>query len=142
MRRAPSKPAPGVDGTWPFSYPRLVQPVLDRQCVACHDKNPDKAPNLKKDPVRQNWYASYAALVKYGFTDYGDGYRTTPGRFGARASKLFDMLEKGHHDVKLPAEDWHRITLWLDTCSMFYGVFEKEGGEVQLAGGIAKPTLE
>ena len=44
--------------------------------------------------------------------------------------------------MKLPAEDYHRLTLWLDSASMFYGVFEKEGGEAQLAGGIPKPTLE
>jgi hypothetical protein len=30
MRRAPSRPQPDVDGTNPFSYPRLVQPVLDQ----------------------------------------------------------------------------------------------------------------
>ena len=43
---------------------------------------------------------------------------------------------------KLSAEDFHRLTLWLDSVSMFYGVFEKEGGQVQLTGGVAKPTLE
>jgi hypothetical protein len=52
------------------------------------------------------------------------------------------MLDKGHHDLKLPEEDYHRLTLWLDCSSMFYGVFEKEGGEAQLAGGLAQPTLE
>ena len=39
-------------------------------------------------------------------------------------------------------KDCHRLTLWLDCVSMFYGVFEREGGQVQLSGGIAKPTLE
>jgi len=54
----------------------------------------------------------------------------------------FEMLEKGHNDVKLSPEDFHRLTLWLDCVSMFYGVFEREGGQIQLSGGIAKPTLE
>jgi hypothetical protein len=142
MRRAPSEPRPDVDGSNPFSYPRLVQPVLDRHCVACHDRNPGKAPNLKREPVANKFYASYNSLVGFGFTAYGDHYRTVPGKFGARASKLFAMLEKGHHDVVLPPEDLHRITLWLDTVSMFYGVFEQEGGEAQLRGEIAGPTLE
>ena len=52
------------------------------------------------------------------------------------------MLSKGHHDVKLSNEDMHRITLWLDCCSLFYGVFEQEAGEAQLRAEIAKPTLE
>jgi len=36
----------------------------------------------------------------------------------------------------------HRITLWLDTSSMFYGVYAKEGGEAMLRGEDPKPTLE
>jgi hypothetical protein len=142
LRREPSSPKPDVDGSNPFSYPRLVQPVLERNCVKCHEENRGKAPNLAREPIQNKWYASYNSLVNYGFTAYGDGYRTIPGRFGARASKLLAMLDKGHHDLKLADEDFHRLALWLDCASMFYGVFEKEGGEKQLLGGIAKPTLE
>ena len=133
-----------MDGSNPFSYPRLVQPVLDRNCVKCHaeKENRAKAPNLAREPIQNKWYASYNNLVNYGFTSYGDGYRTFPGRFGARASKLIELLDKGHHDLKLTNEDFHRLALWLDCSSMFYGVFEKEGGEIQLLGGIASPTLE
>ncbi|MHC4253462.1 MAG: HzsA-related protein, partial [Planctomycetota bacterium] len=146
LRRAPSTLKPDVDGSNPFSYPRLVQPVLDKHCVECHKKNPKKAPRLDRKVIRRGrnkWYASYHSLApKYGFYRYGDRYRTTPGRFGARASKLFAHLEKGHKKLKLPEEDLHRITLWLDSSSIFYGVYEKEGGEAQLRGEIVKPTLE
>lgn len=146
MRRAPSKLRPDVDGTNPFSYPRLVQPVLEKNCLECHQKHPDKAPRLDSEVVvkgRQKWYASYFSLTpKYGFWSYGDSHRTIPGKFGARASKLYKMLKDGHHDVKLSKEDMHCITIWLDSCSIFYGVYEKEGGEAQLRGEIAKPTLE
>jgi len=153
LKREPSRPKPDVSGSNPFSYPLLVQPVLDRNCVACHDKNKDKdkkAPNLNKEPIEHRWYASYNSLVDFAYTSYGAGgnwkdprfYRTTPGEFGARASKLYAMLTKGHHDVKLSEEDMHRLTLWMDSMSLFYGVFEKEGGEAQLRGEIAKPTLE
>jgi len=143
LRRAPSKPTPDVDGSNPFSYPRLVQPVLDRNCASCHEQNKDKkAPSLAKEPIANKFYASYNNLVKFGFTAYGDGYRTIPGKFGARASKLIEMLENGHHDVKLSNEDFHRLTLWQDCMSMFYGVFEQEPGEAQLRGEIAHAKLE
>jgi hypothetical protein len=143
LRRPPSRLAPDVDGSNPFSYPRLVQPVLDRNCVSCHERSKPKAINLGRDPIEGRWFASYRSLVpKYAFTSYGNGLYTTPGQFGARASKLLAILEKGHYDVKLPAEDLHRLTLWLDCSSMFYGVYEKEGGEKQLRGEIAHPTLE
>jgi hypothetical protein len=98
---------------------------------------------MGREPLVRNWYASYDNLVsKFGFTNYGDPYRTTPGRFGARASKLYKLLQEGHYDVKLPDEDLHRLTLWLDCASMFYGVYERESGQAQLRGEIARATLE
>jgi hypothetical protein len=141
LRRAPSAPKPDVDGSNPFSYPRLVQPVLERVCIGCHEKNIAKAPNLTRQPIANRWYASYGSLLPYAFTNYRDHYRTVPGDFGARGSKLVQMLDHGHHDVKLSPEDFHRLTLWLDCSSIFYGVFEKEGGEAQLRGERASPSL-
>ena len=166
MRRAPSPLKPEADGTNPFSYPRLVQPVLDKHCVKCHEKNKDnKAPKKRPPPLgseivqtkrgsymnpRTKYFVSYLSLApNYGFYDYGGKswndpgwYRTTPGQFGAKASKLYQMLSKGHNKVKLSPEEMRRITVWLDSCSPFYGVYEKEGGEAQLRGETVKPTLE
>ena len=97
------------------------------------------------------YYTSYISLaVPYGYTSYGAGgnwdapefYRTHPGRFGAHASKLYPMLKAGHHDVKLTPDEMARIITWLDSVCQFYGVYEKDGGESQLAGGHATPTLQ
>jgi hypothetical protein len=44
--------------------------------------------------------------------------------------------------VKLSEEELQKIALWLDCVSPFYGVYEKEGGEAQLRGEVAYPTLE
>ena len=143
LRRPPSRIKSDVDGSNPFSYPRLVQPVLDGKCVDCHAKHADKAPNLAKEPITNHWYASYANLApRYGFHDYGSPLRTTPGKFGAKASKLVEILQRGHYDVKLSPDELHRLVLWLDSATMFYGVYEKEGGQQQLLGGIARPTLQ
>jgi hypothetical protein len=143
LGRAPSRPVPDVDGTNPFSYPRLVQPVLDKHCVACHAKESSKAPTLAREPITRNWYASFNTLVpKYAFYSYGNSLHTVPGRFGARASKLLEILNKGHYDTKLSPEELHRLTVWMDCCSIFYGVYEREGGQAQLRGEVALPTLE
>ena len=68
------------------------------------------------------------------------GSHAIPGKFGARASKLFQLLEAGHHDVQLPPEDLRRITLWLDCNSEFYGSYENT--EQQSRGLIVYPILE
>jgi hypothetical protein len=38
LRREPAIPTPPPWGTRPMSFLRDVQPVLDRNCVACHEK--------------------------------------------------------------------------------------------------------
>jgi hypothetical protein len=145
MRRSPSKIRPDVDGSNPLSFPRLVQPVLDRHCTACHDKEP-KAADLKPGDWTKNahrWYTSYANLRDVAFFWDGAGWtsaRTTPGHFGARASKLYALLTEGHYDVKLPPNDLHRVTLWLDSNSDFFGSYENT--EAQARGEIVQPTLQ
>ena len=168
MKRKPSRLKPDVDGTNPFSYPRLVQPVLDRNCVGCHEENKDEAPRLDSELVKDpgggwmnkptTYFASYLSLTpKYSTWRYTDvnidggdlriasaskDVTSTPGKIGARVSKLYKMLKDGHHDVKLSEEDMRRIIVWLDSYSPFYGVYEPEGGLAQLRGGIAYPTLK
>ena len=36
FRRPPSTIQPDVEGSNPFNFPRLVQPILDKHCVECH----------------------------------------------------------------------------------------------------------
>ena len=147
MLRAASKIKPEtVPGAYPFSYPLLVQPVLDKHCIECHAKPESNTFSLAKEPIsggRYKFYASYNNLApKYGFTFYGDPLRTTPGKFGAHAAPLYKILKEGHYNVNLSGEEMHRIVLWLDCLSNFYGVYEKESGEAQLLGELAWPTLE
>jgi hypothetical protein len=148
--RAPSKIKPDVDGSNPFNYVRLVQPVLDRNCVSCHSK--EKALDLTGVIEGKNgWTRSYNNLAeKYGFyfhvsngsinTGVHGGVRTIAGKFGARSSKLLDFVDKQHFGVKISDEDFHRLTLWLDCNSEFYGSYEDT--LAQAKGLIVWPTLD
>ncbi|MHC4565492.1 MAG: HzsA-related protein [Planctomycetota bacterium] len=149
FRRSPSAIQPDVDGSNPFSFPRLVQPVLDRNCVACHSKEAE-APDLRKGSGGREhayWHISYRNLREHAFfygvsdTKYDPWTdpRTMPGQFGARASRLYSILKQGHYDTKLSEGDLHRITLWLDCNSDFFGSYNDT--EVQAAGLIVQPTL-
>jgi hypothetical protein len=66
LRREPSKLKPDVDGSNPFSYPRLVQPVLDRHCVKCHAEHPDKP--IIFGGLSSSYY--HKDLIKYPQVDY------------------------------------------------------------------------
>jgi Hydrazine synthase alpha subunit middle domain len=150
LKRAPSKIQPEVAGANPFSYVRLVQPVLDRNCVACHQE--EKALDLRGTLTGGNgWTRSYENLAgNYGFYYHVSngsikdpihgGSRTEAGQFGARASKLLPYLTAKHYDVKLSPEDFHRMTLWLDSNSEFFGSYENI--EAQARGEVVLPTLD
>jgi len=148
MRRGPSKILPDVSGSNPFNYPRLVQDVLDRNCVDCHQKK--KALDLTGAPTG-GFTRSYTNLAgKYGFyfhvtngsinTGVHGGSRTIAGKFGAQAAPLMKYLGKEHYGVALSDEDFHRITLWLDCNSEFLGAYEDAAAQVR--GEIVRPSLE
>jgi len=150
LRRAPSPIQPDVDGSNPFSFVRLVQPALDRHCVACHEEK--KAIDLSGRAAGQyGWTRSYESLSKgYGFwftvsngsigAGVHGGSRTVPGQFGARAAKLLEYLDQRHYGVKLSPEDFHCFTLWLDCNSEFFGAYEDT--EAQARGEVVAPALD
>ncbi|NQU20835.1 MAG: discoidin domain-containing protein [Candidatus Nealsonbacteria bacterium] len=148
LKRTPSKLQRDVDGSNPFNYVRLVQPVLDRHCVACHQQK--KAIDLAGTPEGA-FTRSYNALAgKYGFYFHvtngsinqgvHGGSRTIAGKFGAKASELLKYMDERHYNVKLSPEDRHRLTLWLDCNSEFLGSYENVAA--QLRGEVVQPTLE
>lgn len=150
-RRTPSDISADVAGSHPFSFPILVQPVLEKNCAGCHEKSRSKGknpPDLSRKPATGKnlgrWFTSYVSLRKYAFFWDNAGFdsvaHTTPGQFGARASKLYQMLAKGHHDLKLSKEDLYRISLWLDCNSDFFGSYENL--DEQFEGKVVIPRLE
>ena len=150
MRRRPSKIQPDADGSNPFNYVRLVQPALDKNCVTCHQqKNALDLTGVVEGKNR--WTRSYNNLAeKYGFYFHVSngsinqgvhgGSRTIPGKFGAKASGLLPYMDQRHYGVKLSPEDFHRLTLWLDCNSEFFGSYENTLAQAQ--GQIVQPTLD
>ena len=147
--KKPAQIAPGPDGSKPFSFPILVQPVLDKKCVSCH--NAEKAEggvDLTSTPEGA-YTKSYNALVKLvPYTAWGNPNGnfeplTEPDRFGSRPSRLTKLLNDGHYDVQLDADDWERLNTWQDVNALFYGTFNVEDQERQRRGErIDGPELE
>jgi hypothetical protein len=146
LNRPPSSIEPGPDGSKPFSYPLLVQGVLDRHCVKCHSGDkPGGSLNFTGDPDG-HYTRSYNALVArvpYSNDTNIDGL-STPGRYGARGSSVMKLLlEKGHHKVALTRDEIARLATWMDTNALFYGTFEPaDQARQQRAERIAGPKLE
>lgn len=160
-----NKPSPlqvEPTGSYPLSFPRLVQPVLDKNCVSCHAKKP-KAPPLdgntfhlvknkdgveEKQSVPHGWSNAFNSLHRMGWTRHGGNQNhlsdnkysfSIAGDVGAKASQLLPFLLKGHHDVKLNTEELQRITLWMDLNTNFFGDYKDT--EQQATGKLVWPII-
>jgi DNA-binding beta-propeller fold protein YncE len=145
FRRAASTLQPDPAGASPLSFAQLIQPILDKNCVSCDGTA--KPGDLSKGNYTSNgdkFYASYNNLkpyLSYYNFDYSWGpIVTTPGKFGARISKLFPLLKGGHQGVTLSAADLKTIALWLDLNSDMYS--DDVQRDAQASGQTVKPSVE
>ncbi len=145
-RRAPSILAPGPAGSQPFSFPLLVQPVLERHCVRCHDGTPGPGkskPALTAGPAGA-FSRGYAELKPYlRWYEWGGAsisqIATHPGRIGADASPLSRIIDDATHRAEVRMTDGERrqLYLWMDANAPFYGSYDPEE---QLAQRSGRPT--
>ncbi len=135
--RAPSPLSPWLGPARGFGFEREVQPVLDRHCTGCHGGaagNPE--PDLTRRPpvlldARDPGYIvtpfppAYLALRRYvrGHTIESDMHLLTPAEFHGSTTELLQMLERGHHGVRLGREDWERLATWIDLNTPAWGTW-------------------
>jgi hypothetical protein len=152
MNRPPSRIKPGPDGTRPWSYPRLVQPILDRHCVRCHDggEGEDKSEPVLSGEITGEFSRSYESLRDYvrwyewGGSSIG-GTVTRPGHCGADESKLTRILDSPLHAeaVAMSDEERRSLTIWLDGNASFYGTYGKDEQSAQRRGeAVPPPALQ
>lgn len=152
MRRAPSAIEPGPDGTRPFSFPRLVQPILDKHCGSCHDgsQGDDKSPLVLTGEPMGHFTKSYESLKPFvKWYEWGgasiEPIVTRPGRIGADASPLTRVLADRLHaeNVELTDTESRRLYIWLDSNVPFYGTYGVEEQLAQHEGkAVPPPTLQ
>jgi len=133
-RKKPQTPKPWYGPRRNWSFDREVQPVLDAKCVGCHNSKSaktnhlgQKMPNFEGTRGRDAWGYSvaYFNLMPYVRRNgpEGDYHLLTPLEFHVDTSELEQMLEKGHHNVQLTAEERNRITTWMDLNVPFWGTW-------------------
>ncbi len=69
-----------------------------------------------REPQQREYSPAYVALQRYvrrpGYE--GDYHMPKPAEYNADTSMLVQMLKKGHHNVRLTAEEWERLYTWID----------------------------
>ncbi|MBN1817446.1 MAG: hypothetical protein JW828_08795 [Sedimentisphaerales bacterium] len=147
-RREPSSIEPGPEGTHPYSFPILVQPILDKHCVRCHDGSQGDGKSklaLTGVPTGQftKSYENLRPFVRW-YEWGGDSIEpiiSRPGRIGADESPLTRIIiDRTHAEhVKLEETELRRLYLWLDGNVPFYGAYGTDEQYAQQHGMVIPP---
>jgi hypothetical protein len=145
MRAGPEALEPEGDPTEGFSFARHVQPILDRRCVSCHDRQSvadgestislEGSGPLDQDGLKR-WSDAYRALADPKFTSWISPQSAPPMlppyAAGAARSKLIEILTEGHEDVELSAGELEKIACWIDLAVPFSGDYTEAMDETHV----------
>jgi len=127
LGRPPRKLEPFYGPVRKFNYLTEVQPVFDKHCLKCHDYGGKGAKKvILAGDLGLIFNVSYTELRKKRLvTVPGAGPAKTmmPYSWGSHASKLVDVLRKGHKEIKLDAEAFDRIVTWVDVNAPYYPIY-------------------
>lgn len=136
MRRPPSRIEPVADVPALLDFPRDVQPILDRHCVACHDYEATQQGGprgggviLSGDRGPMFSHSYYNLTIAAQFRD-GRNLRESnypPRSIGSSASPLLKKLDGGHYDAKLSDREKKVLRLWIDTGAAYPGTYAAMG---------------
>ena len=136
--RRPSRIKPIAGMPEIFDFPRDIQPILDRHCVACH-KPEKREGTISLVGDRNEWFSEgYTALVMNDLISDGNnqGGDRPPRTIGSSASRLTKMINGSHHKVKLSPLGYRKIQLWIEAGANYAGTAAAGGtGEVAVDRG-------
>ncbi len=132
LRRPASKIETIADVPDVFDFPRDIQPILDKHCVACHDYDATTAGGPRDGDVilsgdRGPFYShSYVSLTIRGqFTDGRNLLKSNygPREIGSSSSPLLEKLDGDHYEAKLSEHEKRMVRLWIDTAAAYPGTY-------------------
>ena len=131
-----------VDG---FSYTQMVQPILDRHCIICHQGDVNTPDKKKRSALRltgevvpveaftglRHFTQSYIALTSRGqctplvnwIHPESMAAMLSPYACGSTQSKLMNYLEPSHYDVQLNDAEKRIVACWIDLGIPFCGSY-------------------
>jgi hypothetical protein len=141
LGRRPSQiePIPGVPEV--IDYPRDVQPILDKHCVACHSSEKPEGRVVLTGDYNEWFSLSYYAL--FASREISDSWRYDedgnhpPRGFGSSASALLTKIDGRHYDVRLSDLERKLVQLWIDTGATYAGTYAAfNSPDVAVAGAL------
>lgn len=129
MAQAPVDVTPIAGVPEIIDFNRDVQPILNRRCVKCHNREKAGKGVVLVDEQQLMFSDSYEALKRPWHVRVKGG-NSNPYSRGAAASKLIEMLEKGHHKVKLSQAEMATFRLWVEAGGCYAGTYGAFGYDI------------
>lgn len=111
-------------------FPRDIQPVFDRHCVACH--NPDR-PEGRIDLCGDHtpiFAQSYYTLLQHALVSDGRNEpagNRAPRSIGSSASPLLRYLDGRHYDARPSDAERRLVRLWIEAGAVYAGTYAALG---------------
>lgn len=147
LTRAPREltPVPDQAEGEGLSFPKHLQPILDKHCIRCHGLDNGKATaklNLIPDPtVRRSFSKSYEALLAYtktiGLKAKSGGEKNSISRpldYYAYGGTFLQKFKAAHQEkptpgLKISQDDFQHFINWLDVNAQYGGTFYRNRTE-------------
>jgi hypothetical protein len=136
LARGPSRIEPIDDCPDVFDFPRHVQPILDKLCVACHDyeKTDEGGPYagnvvLSGDRGPMFSHAYFTMTVRKLFSDNRNRPQSNdpPRSLGSSASRVLQMLDGSHYGVQASQHEKKMLRLWIELGAPYPGTYAALG---------------
>jgi cytochrome c553 len=130
MHRKASPIEPPGDLPELADFPRDVQPILDRNCLRCHDYDRrDGGVILSGDHGPMFSHSYYTLTVWRQLADGRNQPQSNypPRTLGSGGSPLIKLLDGRHYDVKPTERERRVIQLWLDIGAPYPGTYAALG---------------
>ena len=136
MHRGASRIEPIEGSPDLLDFPRDIQPILDRHCVACHDYKPAKQGGpmaggiiLSGDRGPMFSHSYYMLTISAQFAD-GRNLRKSnypPRALGSAASPLLAKFDGSHYGARGSEQERRNVRLWIDTGAAYPGTYAALG---------------
>jgi hypothetical protein len=130
LRHPPRRIEPIADVPSVLDFPRHVQPILDKHCVACH--NPDRYEgrvDLTGDKT-DAYTISYRTIRDLNLVADGRNSERSnrpPRSIGSSASRLMKLIDGSHYDARLSPLEIKTVRLWIETGATYPGTYASLG---------------
>jgi formylglycine-generating enzyme required for sulfatase activity len=125
-----TKPEGGVRS---FTFDLEIQPILDRNCVGCHNgksrldfRGGIKVESSPSNKGKLKLSTSYVALHPYVNRQgpEADIAVMKPYEYHASTSEVVKLLKRGHNNVQLTDAEWRKFYNWIDFNAPYHGAFD------------------